>query len=162
MKKLISLLLCAVMIVGAFSACGKKQSSELADDPSASAAADTEAAKTSADEVDIDLTKMSGTMIYSEVLNMLQTPDNYLGKTVKMTGNFTTTENQDKTKRYFACIIPDATACCSQGIEFVLDGSYEYPLDYPELNSEITVSGVFDVYYEGDYQYCQLLHAVLL
>ena len=111
--------------------------------------------------IDVDLTKLSSTMIYSEVLNMVQTPDNYLGKVVKMSGNFATTENTDQTKRYFACIIPDATACCSQGIEFVLAGKHEYPLDYPDLNAEITVTGVFDTYMEGDYQYCQLLNAVL-
>ena len=169
MKNMICILLCAALLLGTLTACGKKET-ELADDPSANAAEQSNAAeqtktadtgKTDYDVVDVDLTKLSSTMIYSEVLNMVQTPDNYLGKVVKMSGNFATTENTDKTKRYFACIIPDATACCSQGIEFVLDGDYEYPLDYPELNAEITVTGVFDTYMEGDYQYCQLLHAVL-
>ena len=176
MKKIICILLSVILFAGAFSACGKKES-EVVDDPAANASAqqsnetsETTAAeqtktadtgKNAYDVIDVDLTKLSSTMIYSVVLNMVQTPDNYLGKVVKMSGNFATTENTDQTKRYFACIIPDATACCSQGIEFVLDGDYYYPLDYPELNSEITVTGVFDTYMEGDYQYCQLLHAVL-
>ena len=61
------------------------------------------------------------------------------------------------TKKYdFACVIADATACCSQGIEFVPDGDYTYP----ELNSSITVSGIFATYYEeGVYRYCRLIYA---
>ena len=42
----------------------------------------------SADGIDVDLTKLSSTMVYSEVYNMLYTPDDYIGKTVKMKGAF--------------------------------------------------------------------------
>lgn len=167
MKKIFSILLCVYLLLGMFSACGKKA----ANDPAANAPADQETktvqtkaadtGKNDYDTIDVDLTKLSSTMIYSEVLNMTQTPDKYTGKIVRMSGNFATTENNDKTKRYFACIIPDATACCSQGIEFVLSGKHEYPVDYPAVNSEITVTGVFDTYMEGTNQYCQLLNAVL-
>ena len=45
----------------------------------------------------------------------------------------------------------DATACCAQGIEFVLTEDYVYPDDYPEVDEEICVVGVFDTYQEGDY-----------
>ena len=31
--------------------------------------------------------------------------------------------------------------------------------DYPEMNSEITVAGVFDTYMEGEYMYCTLKNA---
>ena len=34
--------------------------------------------------VDVDLTRLSSTMIYSEVYNMILTPENYIGKSVKM------------------------------------------------------------------------------
>ena len=57
-------------------------------------------------------------------------------------------------------MISDATACCSQGIEFVLDGNYSYPEDYPSIGTEITVVGKFNYYTEDDfYTYCQLLNA---
>jgi len=100
--------------------------------------------------VDIDLTKMSSTMVYSEVYSMLMSPDDYIGKTIKMTGD-----------KYFACVIQDATACCWQGMEFVLVDEYEYPNDYPELGEEITVTGVFDTYLEGKFRYCTVRDAVL-
>ena len=108
---------------------------------------------------DVDLTALSGTMVYSEVYNMVTTPENYLGKTVKMNGTFSIYHDEKNDKYYFACLIADATACCSQGIEFVLKGEHSYPRDYPEVGSEITVTGRFNTYKEGEIVYCQLTDA---
>lgn len=110
-------------------------------------------------EYDVDLTMLSSTMVYSEVYNMMTVPSNYLGKSVKMNGTFSVYHDESTGKYYYACLISDATACCSQGIEFVLDGDYEYPSDYPAEGTEITVSGIFNTYMEGEYQYCQLINA---
>ena len=46
----------------------------------------------------------------------------------------------------YACVIADATACCTQGIEFVLRGEHRYPQDYPPLGEEITVIGTFETH----------------
>jgi len=112
-------------------------------------------------DVDVDLTALSSTMVYSEVYNMMDVPENYIGKSVKMNGSFAMYHDESTDKYYFACIVSDATACCSQGIEFVLSGDCKYPDDYPELGSEITVSGIFGTYSEGEYTYCQLTDAVM-
>ena len=109
--------------------------------------------------VKVDLTKMNSTMVYSEVSNMMTTPDKYLGKTVRMKGKFAVYPGQDR--NYYACIISDATACCQQGMEFVLAGDFEYPGDYPAEGTEITVTGIFDTYKEGTQMYCQLADAVM-
>ncbi|MBQ8117911.1 MAG: hypothetical protein IJ147_07645 [Lachnospiraceae bacterium] len=71
--------------------------------------------------------------------------------------------NRPKKKRsnYYACIIQDATACCAQGMEFVLTEDYHYPEDYPEEGQEIAVVGIYDTYMEGDYKFCTLRNAVL-
>lgn len=115
---------------------------------------------TSEDEnYDVDLTKLSSTMIYSKVYNMVSSPDDYLGKKIKMSGSFGVYQDQTTGKNYYACLIADATSCCSQGIEFVLAEDYTYPDDYPELNSIITVTGTFDTYEEDGYTYCQLIDA---
>ncbi|MBR3020239.1 MAG: hypothetical protein IKH57_24755 [Clostridia bacterium] len=92
---------------------------------------------------------------------MMTSPDVYIGKTVKMSGSFAVYHDEASDKYYFACIIKDATACCSQGIEFVLRGEYAYPDDYPPVGSDITVTGVFDTYTEGDNMYCTLKEAVM-
>lgn len=113
--------------------------------------------------VDVDLTALSSTMVFAEVYNMLSNPQEYMGKTVKMTGAFAiyqpVDENGQTGKTYFACIIADATACCSQGMEFVLEGDHTYPEDYPELGSEITVTGEFQTYEEDGNVYAHLINA---
>ena len=111
------------------------------------------------DGIDVDLTTLSSTMVYSEVYNMMVSPDDYIGKTVKMDGKFALYYDESTGKYYFACIISDAAACCSQGIEFVLTDEYTYPDDYPKEGEEICVIGTFDTYREGEYTYCTLRDA---
>lgn len=116
----------------------------------------------SANGVDVDLTALSSTMVYSEVYNMMASPEKYIGKTVKMKGPFAFYHDEATDNYYFACIIRDATACCAQGIEFVLTDDYVYPDDYPDVDEEICVIGVFDTYQEGNYTYCTLRKAKLI
>ncbi len=119
------------------------------------------AAPSKVGKVDVDLTTMSASVVYSAVYDMISNPSSYKGKVVRMKGPLAMYQDPSSGKRYFACIIKDATACCSQGIEFELGGRYSYPEDYPELGTEITVAGTFDTYKEGEFQYCTLRNAVL-
>lgn len=120
---------------------------------------------TNASDIDIDLTRLSSTMVYSEVYNMMNTPESYVGKMVRMGGKLAVYKYPER--NYYTCIIADATACCQQGMEFMLAGSHKYPDDYPNEGDNIMVTGVFDIYYEtgADGQrskYCQLKDAALL
>lgn len=108
-------------------------------------------------DLDIDLSALTTTMVYSEVYNMMSKPEDYTGKKILMKGTFAVYEGDGR--NYYACVIKDATACCSQGIEFLLDGNYSYPADYPAIGTEISVVGIFDTYMEGENQYCQLIDA---
>ena len=153
MKRLIALLF-IVSLLFSFCACNGDQTDTSSD-----------VDKTA---IDVDLTKLSSTMVYSEVYNMMCVPDDYIGKTIKMKGQFAIYQATDENgafipdKIYFACIIADATACCSQGLEFALAGEYTYPDDYPELGSEITVTGTFELFEEDGCLYCRLGNAVLM
>ncbi len=109
--------------------------------------------------VDIDLTALSSTMVYAQVYDMTTKPDEFIGKTVKVSGPFAVYTDEASGKNYFACIIQDATACCSQGMEFELAGDHSYPDDYPEKGEEITVIGTFDKYEEANATYCTLRKA---
>ncbi len=112
--------------------------------------------------VDVDLTILSSTLVYSEVYNMMTLPEEYIGKTVRMEGMFSYYHDDTTGKDYFACIIQDATACCAQGIEFELEGDHKYPDDYPEDGGYVKVEGVFTTYKEGEYEYCTLKNAHML
>ena len=126
-----------------------------------------EQTQTSADGVDVDLTVLSSTMVYSEVYNMLYNdPAHYLGKTVKARGTFSiyqlvTDGVLQPDPVSYACIISDAAACCAEGMEFVLEGDYTYPDDYPELGAEITVIGEFQSYEENGMTWYHLVNARL-
>ena len=121
----------------------------------------------SADGVEVDLTVLSSTMVYSEVYNMLYNdPAHYLGKTVKARGTFSlyqlvTDGVLQPDPVSYACIISDAAACCAEGMEFVLEGDLTYPDDYPELGTEITVIGEFQSYEENGMTRYHLVNARL-
>ena len=111
--------------------------------------------------VDLDLSVLSGTVVYSQVYNMVMDPDAYLGQVVRLRGGFSYFQDPETNQEYFAAVIADATACCAQGIEFVWKGNHAYPQDYPPLDTEITVTGTFSTYNEGGYMYVQLVDADL-
>ena len=111
------------------------------------------------DVPDVDLTVLSSTMVYSEVFNMMYYPENYIGKTVKMSGMYTMFHDENTGKYYHGCIVKDATACCAQGIEFELTDDYVYPDDYPDFGADICVVGTFETYKEGDNTFCTLRNA---
>ena len=184
MKRIFCLLLAACMTLS-LCACGKDSEKDAGNDMLSSneeASAPTESIPTpkeletpgestpshpSAGKVDVDLTVLSSTMVYSEVYNMLYNdPAHYLGKTVKARGTFSiyqlvTDGVLQPDPVSYACIISDAVACCAEGMEFVLEGDLTYPDDYPELGTEITVVGEFQAYEENGMTGYHLINARL-
>lgn len=111
--------------------------------------------------VDLDLTALTSTMIYSEVFNMIMDPASYEGKTIKMNGTCNIYYDEETKKTYYACIVKDATQCCSQGLEFVLDDSVYTDADYPAQDEEMVIKGTFSSYEENGYQYITIKDSVL-
>ena len=165
MKRIFCLLLAACMAVS-LCACGKGREKDAGNDTLSSneeASASAESIPTpkeqetpgeskpshpSAGKVDVDLTVLSSTMVYSEVYNMLYNDPAHYGVL------------QPDPVAY-ACIIADATACCAEGMEFVPEGDLTYPEDYPELGAEITVIGEFQSYEENGMTWYHLVNARL-
>ena len=142
MKKQITFIL---LLLFALAGCGQKQ-------PAA------DANQANKEFIDVDLTALSSTMFYSEVYNMLTAPEGYVGKTVKMNGGYSAFLDQDTGAVYNVCMITDAAACCAQGMEFVLkDG-----MDYPELETDITVVGTFEIYTDNGTTYCHIVNAEIV
>ena len=118
-------------------------------------------AEQNAEVIDVNLTALSSTAVYAEVMNMMVEPESYIGKTVKMKGIFAVYVDETTGQQYFACIIADAFGCCQQGLEFILKGEHKYPDDYPTADSEITVTGTFETYTEDKFTYCRIKDAVM-
>lgn len=112
--------------------------------------------------VDIDLTQLSGPMLYSQVNYMMYKPEKFVGQTVMVPGDFSAVYNEEEGRYYFGCLVRDRAACCVLGVEFVLPENYVYPDDYPAENERITVKGVFDTYQQGPYTYCVLRDATMV
>ena len=87
---------------------------------------------------DIDISRMSGTMVYGQVYQMVMYPSKYLGKHIKMKGIFSSYYDEEQERRFYGCVIQDALACCSQGLAFEL----------AKPRKLITITGDFD--FESD------------
>lgn len=112
-------------------------------------------------DIDLDLTEMSATMVYSEVSSMIASPEDYVGLIVKMDGTSASYHDESTGKTYYACIIKDATACCAQGIEY--DLMEEYGEDaYPADEGFVSVIGEFSTYEEEGQPYITLKNAQLV
>ncbi len=147
MKKILALLLVLALSL-ALAACGQATAATETALPAETAApAETAPAAPGPEHPDVDLTLLSGTMVYAEVYAMMLNPADYIGKTVKMRGQFNAWTGEAG-QVWFTCIVQDATACCAQGLEFELRESRRFPEEYPAPGSEITVFGTFDTYEE--------------
>lgn len=100
--------------------------------------------------IDVDLTRMSGTVVYAMVNQMVTTPEKFVGKHVRMKGVFSTYYDNEIKQRFFGCVISDALACCSQGLAFELAKPRKFPDEYPEEGAPITITGDFDLIKEED------------
>lgn len=156
MKKIIAIILVLVLALS-FVACSKN--SDKNDNSNSKTTTKATETTTEVKSVDLDLTQLSSTLIYSEVYNMLITPDDYKGKIIKMKGQFNQYTDEQTGKTYNAVIIPDATACCQQGLEFELSDKTNPNF---EQGAEITVVGTFDTYSEGELLYCYLKNAKII
>ncbi len=112
--------------------------------------------------IDLDLSALSGTVVYAQIFNLVSDPDPWLGKTIRMAGYYSYYDDQEQGVVYHACIIPDATACCAQGIEFIWAGEHNWPEDYPEEGTDITVTGRLEIYEENGVSYLHLVDAEVL
>lgn len=92
-------------------------------------------------KIDLDLSEMNYNMLTSIGFEMMTEPEKYAGKTVKVSGNFYTSEYEGK--RYFSAITWDATGCCPAGFDFIPPAKMKYPEDFPADNEKITVTGIF-------------------
>lgn len=116
--------------------------------------------KASSNKIDVDLNNLNANVVYSQVFLMMTEPDKFIGKRIRMSGQFNVYAAQEGNPsgvtEYYAIIIADAQACCQQGIEFVWPG-HTYPEGFPEVKSNASVTGIFEVYEENGKKYCRLI-----
>lgn len=110
-------------------------------------------------EVDIDLTTLNTTMLQARVNEILENPNDYKGKTVRVTGSYNKSYYEQTDKYYNYVLGYDQTMCCAAwGIEFMGDSVPEEIEPY----STIGLVGTFDFYEElgQTYFYINVEHCV--
>jgi hypothetical protein len=92
-------------------------------------------------DIDIDLSNLSMTMIQSEYVRILSNPADYSGKTIRAYGTYFSLRFGNPPNRFHYIIIVPGDECCQMGFEFKRDGEYVYPDDYPAQNTMIQITG---------------------
>jgi len=92
-------------------------------------------------DVDIDLSDLSMTMIQAEYSRIVSNADDYSGKTIKVYGSYYTLVFGDPGERLHYIIIISGDECCQMGFEFRRNGNYAFPGDYPTQNAMILITG---------------------
>ena len=107
--------------------------------------------------IDIDLSQMSSTLVFSELYNILTDVDSYIGMTVKISGTCVIYQDPETGKVYYTCMVTDTAGCCSQGIEFEPQDTTKHPAN----GDPVTVTGTLSKYFEADIPYITLKSAII-
>jgi len=147
MKKCL-IVLCFLLLFGisVISCSNETESDEVAGDETA----------IERDDVDVDLTGLSQTIVQAEFQNILSNTDNYIGKTIRASGTYYTLFSDKTGNHYHYIIIVQGDECCQLGFEFKRDGDYAVPDDYPKKNAVIEVTGILKRYEELGNSYLYL------
>ena len=105
------------------------------------------------DGVDVDLTVLSKTIAFAELINMQKNPEDYLGKIIKIRGSYYAAYSEKIGAYRNNIIVSDASYCCEQGMRFLWTGEHSYPEDYPYDNASIELIGEFVYEEEPDFTY---------
>lgn len=102
-------------------------------------------------KIDLDLARMSKTMRDAWSARIVANPERLAGKTVQICGDFYVHEEGPGAPKRYVCALKDPAGCCAIGeVEFRLRGKYEWPKDFPEEFTDITVNGRLEVAHNGD------------
>lgn len=119
-----------------------------------------------AETIDVDMTEFNKQMTYAQVLAFYMSPKDYLGKTIKLRGNFDyyyeldENSNHIPDKLHFGIVVTDAMECCSLPIDFIPKED-EKMIELTDQGAEIIVTGKLEQYEEPWGAFFYLSNAVL-
>lgn len=154
MKKFFLMFTSTLLLVCLLCACASNEkpqestSSDISNSNSDVANTNSDVANADTEEIDVDLTQLSSTMIFAEVSHMMMSPEEYVGKTVKMSGEYYASYYEHTDKHYHFVIIADAEACCQEGMEFILVDDHDGTDSYPTDGEKVEICGKFSSYIE--------------
>ena len=86
-------------------------------------------------KIDYNISSMSSTMAYNTTLNILNSPAEYEGETIKIKWSFSQGTISGGTKNHYFVDVYDSNSCCSTWVTFAWEG------DMPPRGTKVTVTG---------------------
>ena len=96
----------------------------------------------------IDISQFSKTMAFAEMSNIYFSPEEYIGRSIKVKGEFGFFQASDNTSKpipdqyRFLVILADEMGCCGVAMEFIPKEEYKFPEDFPPKEDFITITGM--------------------
>lgn len=100
-----------------------------------------------------DITELDKKVIYMAVSDLIENPEPYLGRTIRISGPCVSQCVNNTT--YHTVMFSNETNCSQLGVEFALKDDVDYPEDY----TNVTVTGTFSSYQENGETYYHLADA---
>ncbi|NLJ64373.1 MAG: hypothetical protein GX337_03145 [Christensenellaceae bacterium] len=89
-----------------------------------------------------DLSRLSSTMAYAQLYDMLCNAENYVGSAVKLKGPYMPYQSEAGELMHFV-LVYDMQGCCELALEMLPTRGAN--IEYPEMNTEIEAEGLFDI-----------------
>ena len=150
MKRIITILL-ILIILTSITACNNTQDTNL----------ETQSETNNEMKIDIDVTNFSITILYPLVENMLFYPDDYMGKIVKIKGDFKYWEDEASKENVYMLVVSDEAQCCSAEIEIRFESDFDYS-KLPNRGDEFTIIGRFDSDYKDGVYFSYIGDSILV
>ena len=103
--------------------------------------------------IDVDIAGLRLLVVHGEVNKILTNPENYIGKRVRMSGNYYYMTSQDRSMRYHYIAVEPGDSCCVRGLEFAWDADGAFPDGFPNEWADIEITGVYASYTESGETY---------
>ena len=116
------------------------------------------AEETQITEIDMDLSAMNANINYAQMVQVLNNPSAFAGKTICVKGKFNYSEASGRAKIIFS----DAAGCCEIAMEFVPGTVMNYPEDYPALYTDIVVVGRLEAGGDAGEKWIRIEDAMLI
>ena len=155
MKRFISLVIVFSMIILTLSSCSQNNQTTY------ETIAETKEVSNEL-KIDIDMTNFSITILFALLQNLVNYPDDYIGKVIKIKGDFKSWKDETTNEDVYLINISDEAACCSAEIQIVFDKDSFDISQLPDVGDEITVIGRFDSNYKNNVFFSYLADSVIV
>ena len=103
----------------------------------------------SGDDIDVNLSVLSATMLFAEIINIMNSPEDYLGQVIKIHGEYFNFYHEEDNEYIHFVQIFDEMGCCEQGFQFRVNENFGSPEELFEIGEGIEIIGIFQSY-EGE------------